>query len=64
MSQFGVQSKVPVIGSAFAKDFFGGVFPDSLTGSISLGSHLDPPAADNQFDQAYVAALATSTTCR
>jgi hypothetical protein len=57
MSQFGIQTKVPTVGSAFAKDFFAGVFPEALTGSISQATHLDPPSNDNQFDQAYVAAF-------
>jgi ABC-type branched-subunit amino acid transport system substrate-binding protein len=57
MSQFGLQTKLPMVGTGFAKDFFAGVFPDGLTGSISMQIHLDPPAPDNPFDQAYVNAL-------
>ncbi|MHB8576146.1 MAG: ABC transporter substrate-binding protein [Dehalococcoidia bacterium] len=56
MDQFGVTKKLAVAGAG-GKERFGGVYPDSLTGSIFAQGTLSDPSPDNKLDQAYVAAF-------
>jgi branched-chain amino acid transport system substrate-binding protein len=53
LQQFGITGKVPVVLSGNGIEFFGGVWPDSLDGSIHVGIHLSQPQPDNPFDQRY-----------
>jgi branched-chain amino acid transport system substrate-binding protein len=52
MQQFGLIPKLPMIGLT-GKEFFAGVYPDAMNGSLGSLIHLAQAQPDNKFDQAF-----------
>jgi branched-chain amino acid transport system substrate-binding protein len=52
LQQFGVNKKLPIVGTG-TKEFFAGVYPDAVDGSLGVGVHLSEFTPDNKFDQAF-----------
>lgn len=52
LQQFGINKKLPIAGTG-TKEFFAGVYPDAVDGSLGVGVHLSEYAPGNTFDQAF-----------
>lgn len=52
LQQFGVNKKVPIVGTG-SKEFFAGVYPDAVNGSLNSQAHLSEFLPGNKDDEAF-----------